>query len=330
MGQICSSACSHVEPDVLELSRTDSSDPLMYDLMRKSIQATISVPSDNSNNNNTTNSNNILSSSAYLGQYKVGKRKPPGQQHLLYRNSKIETSDEPVAHTGNSMDPHNNSNSNSNTASVALNNHKTIKKESQSTTTAGGTNNEPSALWLPADTLVHCPTRLLIRRRSLRVVDDGGETHIYALRYPEDTTDKIISEQATPRPESARQEQCPPPKRNAVVNVIAPAAAAASGTKRGTKSANSPTVGNKSPTSADKSAATTKSPIIVAAPMEAAGIFSAAAMSSLPRQPGELWMILLVLFVCEWIRHETINISHNEIWLFFYSFAFVPIFYCDC
>jgi len=118
------------------------------------------------------------------------------------------------------------------------------------------------------DTPVACPTRLLIRRRSLKVVEEGGGTHIYAIRYPEDTPDKIISEQATPRSESARQEQCPP-KKNTMdygktnSDSIAPATAT--------------------------SASTTKV-VLSSSGMEGADFFSPAAMSSKPRQPIMDWV----------------------------------------
>jgi hypothetical protein len=66
-----------------------------------------------------------------------------------------------------------------------------------------------------------CPTRLLIRRRSLRVVEEGGGTHIYAIRYPEDTSQMVVSEQAAPLAPMVRQEQCPP--RNKTVALVAQA-----------------------------------------------------------------------------------------------------------
>jgi hypothetical protein len=258
MGQTCSSACSHAEPDVLELSRTDSPDPLMFDLMRKSIQASTRIPSENNN-----------TSSSSSNHYKVGKRRPPGQHHLLYRNSMIETLSGPVSSgRGNTpFDPN-------------------IAATAKKTATSNTESSKKPALWLPVDTPVYCPTRLLTRRRSLRVVDDGGETHIYAIRYPEDTPDKIISEQAAPRPESARQEQCPP-KKMAVSST--PASTTATSNDSVPSKSKSRTSSN---TAAAKSASASKSQGGAAAGplMEGAEIFSKAAMASRPRQEGELLM----------------------------------------
>lgn len=236
MGQGCSSACGNVEPDVLELSRTDSPDPVMYDLMRKSIQATTPSPADGNQ----------------AQHYKAAKRKPPGQNHLLYRNSKIETIPVPVP-TGAAN------------ASDAT---------SSSTGQTATTPTVDSGLWLPQDTPVFYPTRLLIRRRSLRVVEEGGGTHIYAIRYPEDTPDKIISEQAAPRPESARQEQCPP-KKTPVAQTAG--SASTSNTKSTTNAAGTSVTAD----AASKPKTTSSQPLA-----EGTDIFSAAAMASKPRQEG--------------------------------------------
>jgi hypothetical protein len=108
---------------------------------------------------------------------KQQQRRPSGQHHLLYKNS-------PKTSTSESSNNSNNNNSNN--------------------------NNSPS-FWMPPEVPVPgCPTRLLIRRRSLRVVEEGGGTHIYAIRYPEDTKDAIVAEQATQLAPPSRQEQCPP------------------------------------------------------------------------------------------------------------------------
>jgi hypothetical protein len=61
-------------------------------------------------------------------------------------------------------------------------------------------------------TPLKCPTRLLIRRRSLQVVEEGGGTHIYAIRYPDDSSQLIVSEPSTNLSALVRQEQCPPRK----------------------------------------------------------------------------------------------------------------------
>eukprot|EP00934_Nitzschia_sp_Nitz4_P004286 Nitzschia sp. Nitz4//scaffold34_size148208//46360//50283//NITZ4_002973-RA/size148208-processed-gene-0.38-mRNA-1//-1//CDS//3329548774//4276//frame0 len=191
MGQTCSSAAcaSPAEPEIEELSRNDSPDPVMYDLMRQSIRAT--TPTDASS---TTKQNT--------------KRKPPGQHHLLYSKhaSKGET---PI-----SLDVHNNfpkpstGTSPSRTTDNDSNNNNISNKPSPSNNKENTDPLFPS--WLPPGKIVDCPTRLLVRRRSMRVMEEGGGTHIYAIRYPEDTPDRLIAEQAAPRPESARPvEQCP-------------------------------------------------------------------------------------------------------------------------
>lgn len=237
MGQGCSSACGHLEPNNIELSRTDSPDPVMYDLMRKSIQAT--TPSAVDGNHSPHG-------------YRVGKRKPPGQNHLMYRNSKIETM--PVS------------------VPVAVENTTSNAAEAMETKCyAPASVAVDSGLWLPRDTPVACPTRLLIRRRSLRVVEEGGGTHIYAIRYPEDTPDRIISEQATPRLESARQEQCPPKKASAY--------SATTGGKSVAQTVAAPVAINTSGTPKPKV-------VVKHSLMEGTDIFSTAAMASRPRQEG--------------------------------------------
>ena len=137
MGQTCTKSC-FVEQDSVEGgARLDSPDPVMYDLMRKSISATSKGG---------------------------GKRRPTGQHHLLYKNTKTPAP-------------------------------------------------TPQLLSLPVPQEGPvCPTRLLIRRRSMRVVEEGGGTHIYAIRYPEDTANPKVEEQAAIGQPSSRQEQCPPRK----------------------------------------------------------------------------------------------------------------------
>jgi hypothetical protein len=114
----------------------------MYDLMRKSIAATSPKPT-------------------------TSKRRPPGQQHLLYKNQKPNTE----------------------------------------AWLPGGEQQEQAQAHLGP---CKCPTRLLIRRRSLKMVEEGGGTHIYAIRYPEDTKEQVVSEQPTSVAPVATQEQCPP------------------------------------------------------------------------------------------------------------------------
>ena len=296
MGQSCSSMCSHTEPDPLELSRTDTIDPLMFDLMRRSIQATTPNPSENNNNN--------YNNSSYSNPYKVGKRKPPGQTHLLYRNSKLV--DTTVGDGPGSLGRESNS-SDSNDADTA--NNKNISNISINTAVNSDKATLDPSFWLPEDTPVHCPTRLMIRRRSRRVMDDGGETHIYALRYPADSPDKIVSEQVASRPESARQEQCPPKKK--LPNVIP-----ASSSSRTATGGNNSVVGgsgkSKIKTSSDMSAAangaaTTQSQSVPSSLLEGAEIFSAAAMASRPKQGGEC--VLIICYISFPLRWD-MYISH--------------------
>jgi len=249
MGQGCSSACGNGEPDALEMNRTDSPDPVMYDLMCKSIQAT--TPNHADGNAGAPHSQN----------YKIGKRKPPGQNHLLYRNSEIETMSGsiPIPLANNLPDP--------------------IFGASGSGQQASAPVSVDSGSWLPQDRPVPCPTRLLIRRHPLRVVEEGGGTHIYAIRYPEDTPDKVISEQATLRPESARQEQCPPKKKP-----TGQSSSTTSFAKPDSKvPGNTTVIGGTVDTKAVPKAKTNVGQPL----MEGTDIFSAAAMASHPRQEGK-------------------------------------------
>lgn len=165
MGLACSTPCRQVDHDALELSRPNSTDPVMYDIMRKSIKA-------------TATSDYRERPSAKEGG--VSQQKQIGQHHLLFRNSKMDlTTDETYS-------------------------------RSATTYEAPSTSEES---WLPEDTPRYCPTRLLIRRRSIRSAEEGIGTHIYAIRYPEDAAEEALSEQAAPRPESAhKQEQYPAKK----------------------------------------------------------------------------------------------------------------------
>jgi hypothetical protein len=58
-----------------------------------------------------------------------------------------------------------------------------------------------------------CPTRLVVRRNSMR--NDGEGVHIYAVRYPEEVKDLFVTEQAMPMTHVSKQEQCPPRKTTA-------------------------------------------------------------------------------------------------------------------
>ncbi|CAJ1954662.1 unnamed protein product [Cylindrotheca closterium] len=132
MGQSCSS-CKSVQHGY-EFKREDSPDPVMYDVMRKSLEVTTET---------------------------IRKRNAIGQHHLLYKNLSKQSS--PVA--GSSP---------------------------------GSTMSAPAS----------CPTRLVVRRGSMRNDEEGK--HIYAIRYPEDIKDLFVSEQAMATTPTFGQEQCPP------------------------------------------------------------------------------------------------------------------------
>eukprot|EP00339_Tiarina_fusa_P009756 CAMPEP_0117031254 /NCGR_PEP_ID=MMETSP0472-20121206/22489_1 /TAXON_ID=693140 ORGANISM="Tiarina fusus, Strain LIS" /NCGR_SAMPLE_ID=MMETSP0472 /ASSEMBLY_ACC=CAM_ASM_000603 /LENGTH=451 /DNA_ID=CAMNT_0004739549 /DNA_START=331 /DNA_END=1686 /DNA_ORIENTATION=- len=186
MGQTCSTSagCGHVEAESLEMSRNDSPDPVMYDLMRKSIAATCPPP------------------------YKSSKRRPPGQHHLLFKqNNTLKGS----SNSGNS----NNSGNGNNKEDGGQYHYSTSNNITTSSPQSGSSAH--NSFWMPVDTPPQCPTRLLIRRRSLRVVEEGGGTHIYAIRYPEDTKDAVVSEQAASSAPMVRQEQCPPKPSSAAI-----------------------------------------------------------------------------------------------------------------
>jgi hypothetical protein len=183
MGSACSSICHPMDPDaVFALKRSGSPDPVMYDLMRKSIQATTRVVggSDQRSTDKTSSTTTRR------------KQQPPvGQHHLLFRHSKL--------------DP----------GVVILDSTSSKRAPNAVNATTPLSMNARGETWLPEETPIPCPTRLLIRRHSHRVGDEGSGTHIYAIRYPEGTPDNVISEQAVPRRESARQEQYPTKKDSA-------------------------------------------------------------------------------------------------------------------
>ena len=261
MGSSCSVPCRPVDPNVaLELRRADSPDPVMYDLMRKSIQATTqqsyptaaAATATDPYSEKTFAANETFTTTATATTTtpkQQHRRKPVGQHHLLFRhanNSSKSNIDgtllvDPMAFP--TLDPV----SASATAAAAA----TVPSSSSSNITPHSSGAKGVVdNWLPEDTTINvlnhrsCPTRLVIRRRAASssvstttphhssspppaAAADGitTETHIYAIRYPEGTPDQVISEQAIPRPESARrQEQCPtttplppPPATKAVV-----------------------------------------------------------------------------------------------------------------
>jgi hypothetical protein len=145
------------------------------------------------------------------------KRRPPGQQHLLYKNQKQPPEQQQQQQQQQAV-------------------------EQEQAPFGGGP-------------CIKCPTRLLIRRRSLKMVEEGGGTHIYAIRYPEDTKEQVVSEQATSVASLATQEQCPP--------------------RRGT----TPGASNNS-----------NKPLPV---VEGTDVFCNPAMASIPRQEGTYYIILL-------------------------------------
>jgi len=342
MGQQCSAlVCRHVENPVnAEMSRVDSPDPVMYDLMRKSIQAT-ALLNDGTNN----------SSSTVSGSSKSAKRRPIGQSHLLYKNNpktaplvppttlavqnphrtppspleKEDTSNIDVA-PPRAVESRNCAKSTDNVATAEANN--------SNNTNSSNTNSSPREVSVEEkdpSTVSKCPTRLLIRRRSLRVVEEGGGTHIYAIRYPEDTAQMIVSEQAAPLTPVATQEQCPPRKPAAVVstsnssaaslsptltisadsssplsNLKASSPAAVGGKGQSTSSSNDANnnkninskKGGQSSNTSKSSPSASKVTSVTTAPSEnAKDVFTAASMGALPRRT-----------VLEWV---TVSEEHN-------------------
>ena len=259
MGQSCTKVCyaeQHTNSGGcgVEGSRADSPDPVMYDLMRKSILATSQSMSSGSNG----------IGGGHSGGGGGSKKRPLfcGQQHLLYRN-----------HSCSSRQAHHHL-----SPSITC---------SPNPSPVGGNNGSSSLVLLPPPpnptptNNPACPTRLLIRRRSLRVVEEGGGTHIYAIRYPEDTTSAVVSEHAASFPASSKQEQCPPRR---------------SGAKElNSKNLTSTATGHGTAGSASASTANLASSL---PPIPLDGdVFTNAAMSSIPRQPGTK-DIFVCLYVC--------------------------------
>lgn len=214
MGQQCSVlTCQHVEdPSLAGMSRVDSPDPFMYDLMRRSILATEMLE---------------LSQSSEGGP-SSRKRRPVGQSHLLYKNTSKQISGCSMGSPAHATDNHSvqvpvavplvrvTNNSNPRGAESGSHNQKHHP---------GSKSSSPPPSWpLPSSdeditflgeavtTSTRCPTRLLIRQRPVQVLEEGGGTHIYAIRYPDDTPQTVVSEQAAPVAAPVRLEQCPPRK----------------------------------------------------------------------------------------------------------------------
>jgi hypothetical protein len=271
MGQQCSTLTfRHVEdPGTTDMTRIDSPDPIMYDLMRKSIQATAVMWNSDDNDSfvataatatgdtmsvaNVTTTSTTTSSNTGLSKA-IGKRRPVGQSHLLYKNNltmmskgtsghisggsavtRKSHSSLPLSNTPQVMSEKNvvntrrgmESRSTGKTGSIA---NKTVIHQQntnrfspgkESMTLISNNSNEDqifssllaSSTTSTPSTHLKCPTRLLIRRRSLRIVEEGGGTHIYAIRYPEDPSQMKLSELSTTVASVVRQEQCPPRRK---------------------------------------------------------------------------------------------------------------------
>jgi hypothetical protein len=184
----------------------------------------------------------------------ANKRRPSaGQHHLLYKNG-----------------------------SKAHHTHHTQQQQQTlpSNNASPSSNVVPSMPCKEANNLVlYCPTRLLIRRRSLRVVEEGGGTHIYAIRYPEDTANEIVSEQAAHLPLPSRQEQCPPRKQSQQQQQQQHTAS----TTAATSASSSSGAGGSTRKTTSSSSQTPMLPM----PVIDGDVFTTAAMASKPRQPGE-------------------------------------------
>ena len=242
MGQSCTKVCyaeQHTSSGggCVEGSRADSPDPVMYDLMRKSILAT------------SQSGSGVGNGSGGGGGVSGSKKRPLfcGQQHLLFKN-----------HNCSSRQAHHHL---SPTVTSSSGSPFVVNNGSSSLAILPPPPN-PTPMSSPA-----FPTRLLIRRRSLRVVEEGGGTHIYAIRYPEDTTATVVSEHAASFPANGKQEQCPPRRSVAKEN--------------NSKSSTAVSHGNAS-TSNSANLAISLPPI----PMDG-DVFTKAAMASIPRQPGK-------------------------------------------
>ncbi|KAG7353355.1 hypothetical protein IV203_034624 [Nitzschia inconspicua] len=276
MGQHCSTlTCHHVEhQETGKISRTDSLDPVMYDLMRKSIQATSAVIWNQEEQELEENDTVMMDNRVVVSQSGKQRRPVVGQSHLLYKNNNNNNNNNNTVVTGSKKSSprggvavaaaqsnpiqrksHGSFGEPASSDIMAAEKNHTIRtprrgmerrscgkmgsgtkttdataaaaaavvassstitngasKESNMTivTTTDNDNNNVELLLAPSTNFhLKCPTRLLIRRRSLRVVEEGGGTHIYAIRYPEDTSPTILSEQAVPFPLPVRQEQCP-------------------------------------------------------------------------------------------------------------------------
>ena len=257
MGQSCTKVCyaeQHTSSGggCVEGSRADSPDPVMYDLMRKSILATSQSGSGGGNG------------SGGSGGVSGSKKRPLfcGQQHLLFKN-----------HNCSSRQAHHHHLS------------PTVTSSSGSPF-VGNNGSSPLAILPPPPNPAPMsspafPTRLLIRRRSLRVVEEGGGTHIYAIRYPEDTTATVVSEHAASFPANGKQEQCPPRRSVAKEN--------------NSKSSTAVSHANAS-TSNSANLAASLPPI----PMDG-DVFTKAAMASIPRQPGK-FASTFCCFKILWLR----------------------------
>lgn len=219
MGSSCSVPCRPIDPDAaLEFRRADSPDPVMYDLMRKSIQATTTATNHGSLSTSETNAptNTELATTTTTTTSTISpRRKLVGQQHLLFRHANNSNCN----FGGTTVDPVKPVSAGSAAAAAAA---APVSSSSNISTSGSGAKGVVD-MWLPEDTtgtFLSCPTRLVIRRRAASSASSSTttipnhpangtttETHIYAIRYPEGTPDQVISEQVIPRPESARQQE---------------------------------------------------------------------------------------------------------------------------
>lgn len=297
MGQSCSSTCGVVvgrgnrESDNLEMSRSDSPDPVMYDLMRKSIAATCAPPPSGSGTYSPSPASS-KSNSNKRGRF------PLGQHHLLYKQNpasekgKNHNKDDPSGSQSPSQQQQQrqqqqqqeNRNPNPSQQQQQQQQHQTINCTST----------------IPIEKPPQCPTRLLIRRRSLRLVEEGGGTHIYAIRYPEDTKDDFVSEQAQPMSQTARgQEQCPPSRSNSrttrtaaspvVYSSSSPKGAGAGATtSNATATASSPSSSSKTKQQQQQQKPVSSPPVV-----DGGDVFTPGAMNSIPQQSGKFFFCLV-------------------------------------
>eukprot|EP00538_Stauroneis_constricta_P000632 CAMPEP_0119554502 /NCGR_PEP_ID=MMETSP1352-20130426/6970_1 /TAXON_ID=265584 /ORGANISM="Stauroneis constricta, Strain CCMP1120" /LENGTH=545 /DNA_ID=CAMNT_0007601107 /DNA_START=784 /DNA_END=2421 /DNA_ORIENTATION=- len=330
MGQTCAKqSCYSVEPEALEGSRADSPDPVMYDIMRKSIQATNEVrrhPASTTSGGGGSayhNHSSASSSSASSGPVasltggggnKHSKRQLNGQYHLLYKHGG--SSSNPLS-MSMSKSVSNHSSSNSHTHQY----HQQHHSESPPRATGSG-NSKSGASASSSSNLVGFggsrsgggkhrdkkdlaspyPTRLLTRRRSQRLTEEGGGTHIYAIRYPESSSLTIISQEQAPTSSSVRgQEQCPPRGSSSSGSNNNNSNTTSSSSSNSNKKRSSSSSSSSSPSGGRKSSTSSSSPHVPSSasmfpplpfPTDGGEIFTSNAMSTTPRFKILDWVIV--------------------------------------